>query len=114
MPSAASHGDVQTAASCGCAAGVYTSPILIPLCATLLESFGALDRLEAYVSTNARSFYRLPVSQGSAKRILRREQTTVPSSFTLDAHKDKDDWARDKAQVVPFWAGKELPWKTVS
>ena len=29
-----------------CTAGIYTSPILFPLTAHLLESFGALDKLE--------------------------------------------------------------------
>ncbi len=43
--------------SCGCAAGVYTSSILVPLCATLLEGFGALDQLANYVSLNGRKFY---------------------------------------------------------
>jgi dihydroorotase len=41
-----------------CAAGVYTSPILLPLAAHLLESFGALDRLEGFVSSFGRRFYK--------------------------------------------------------
>ncbi|TIB94518.1 hypothetical protein E3Q18_04260 [Wallemia mellicola] len=36
----------ESVPACACAAGLFTSAILIPLCAHLLESFGALDKLE--------------------------------------------------------------------
>ena len=84
-----------------CAAGVYTSPILLPLTAHLLESFGALDKLESFVSTNGRAFYRKPARAGE-KVVLRRAKAKVQEVLT-----------QGEDSVVPFWAGKELNWEIV-
>jgi len=84
-----------------CAAGVYTSPILLPLVAHLLESFGALDKLEGFVSGFGRKFYDREVT-GSSSQIfmkLRKSKTTVDTV-----------WASGTEEVVSFWAGKELNW----
>jgi len=85
-----------------CAVGVYTSPVLIPLVATLLESFGALDRLEGYVSGHGRKFYGVPAKDGEVLR-LRRERRRVPGLVRGEGG----------VEVVPFWAGKELEWVIV-
>jgi dihydroorotase len=84
----------------GCAAGVYTSPILLPLVAHLLDSFGALDRLQGFVADNGRRFYDLSgttdPSRSHAVR-LRRSKQTITRSLKLDGD-----------EVVPFWADKEI------
>lgn len=82
-----------------CAAGVYTSPILLPLVAHLLESFGALDRLEAFVSTNGRAFYKKPPRDGDII-VLQKATNDIPSVWTLG-----------EVSVIPFWAGKAIGWK---
>jgi len=82
-----------------CAAGVYTSPILLPLTATLLESFGALDKLEGFVSTHGRAFYRQKAPD--LKVVLRETPGT----------KVKSEWSLHGHSVVPFMAGKELNWE---
>ena len=88
----------------GCAAGVFTSPVLLPLTAQLLESFGALDKLETFVSTNGRTFYGLPRSDGMKEVIVRRtEGREVEMQFSLG-----------KELVVPFMAGKKLCWEIAS
>jgi dihydroorotase len=84
-----------------CAAGVYTSPFLIPLVAELLESFGALDRLEGYVSGHGRKFYGIPAKEGQ-EIVLKRGKTRVPGLIRGPG-----------AEVVPFWAGKDLGWEIV-
>lgn len=97
--------------NCGCAAGVYTSSILLPLCATLLESFGALDKLPDYVSTNGRRFYGLGASTRTVtlhKVIDDDSKAIVPESYTLPAHAGMQDGEKGKVQVVPFWSGKSL------
>ena len=88
----------------GCAAGVYTSPILLPLVADLLESFGALHNLEAFVSTNGRKFYRKEVTpeRTSKVRIARNTMSVQPL------------FGQDPQGVVPFRAGKEVAWSIVS
>lgn len=114
-PSAATHGGAEALIGCGCAAGVYTSIILIPLCAHLLESFGALDKLEGFVSANGRRFYKAPLSASSQKLKLKRsavegEEGRVPVVCIHPEHRDVGDERKDKVQVVPFWAGKKLSW----
>ena len=84
-----------------CAAGVYTSPILVPLVATLLESFGALDKLEGFVSGNGRKFYGLPAKEGEVLRLRRVEGKRVPTVLRGEG----------LVEVVPFWAGKALAWE---
>lgn len=88
-----------------CAAGVYTSPILLPLCAHLLDSFDALDKLENFVSGFGRRFYRREVSESAAKKVTlqRTKEEMVP-----------ERWALGAETVVSFWAGLEIGWKIVS
>lgn len=87
----------------GCAAGVFTSPILLPLTAHLLESFGALDKLETFASLNGKKFYGLPTEASDNVVTLRRTKgTVVPQNFTLGGNK-----------VVPFMAGKNIDWEVV-
>lgn len=83
-----------------CAAGVYTSPILLPLVAHLLESFGALDNLESFVSKNGRSFYKRPAA---TDRIVKLRK--VVNGTSIDRIYESGDHS-----VVPFWAGKLINW----
>ncbi|GJJ07447.1 hypothetical protein Clacol_001649 [Clathrus columnatus] len=80
-----------------CAAGIYTSPILLPLVAHILESFGALERMPDFVSTFGRRFYKKENTQVTV--VLRREQLVIPNFLN-----------KDEQNVVPFWAGKYLNW----
>ena len=88
----------------GCAAGVYTSPILLPLAAHLLESFGALDKLEGFVSAHGRAFYGRPVAQGDKSVRLRR---------AADRTVGIEGYGTGATHVVPFWAGKKSGWEIV-
>lgn len=116
IPSASTHGGVEALVSCGCAAGVYTSIILVPLCAHLLESFGALDKLEGFVSKNGRAFYKTPVQTGDRKLKLKRtasgtSEGKVPTVCVHPKHQSMPDTEKDKLQVIPFWSGKQLAWQ---
>lgn len=117
MPSASSHGSYAAAAQCACAAGVYTSAILLPLCATLLESFGALDKLEGFTSANGRTFYGHNLPANASCVTLVRTLTAdvsdgrVPEKYVLADHRSWPDTQKGKVAVVPFMAGKQLKWK---
>lgn len=100
-PAIAASGD---AAPTACAAGVYTSPFLIPLTAHLLESFGALDKLEGFVSGHGRKFYGVPAKEGD---VLRLKRTTEGKGVVPGLIKG------DGVEVVPFWAGKQLGWEII-
>jgi dihydroorotase len=94
------HAKSTTTPTQGCAAGIYTSPILLPLVADILESFGALDRIEGFVSTFGRAFYRREVHPGEKGVTLRRmegEGKLIPE--------------RLEGELVPFWAGRKLVWE---
>ena len=88
----------------GCAAGVYTSPVLLPLVAHLLESFGALDRLEGFVSEHGRAFYGRPAQASDGRVTLRRASHKVVGI---------EGYGAGETHVVPFWAGKDIGWEIV-
>ncbi|KAK0206736.1 Dihydroorotase [Desarmillaria ectypa] len=83
----------------GCAAGLYTSPILLPLVAHQLESFGALDNLDGFTSLFGRNFYGLPVD-GLPTVTIKKTTSKVVEIYYLDGE-----------AVVPFWSGKEIGWE---
>ncbi|WVF68159.1 dihydroorotase, homodimeric type [Kwoniella sp. CBS 6097] len=90
-----------------CAAGVYTSPILIPLVATLLESFGALDKLAGFVSENGRKFYGVPAGENQELK-LRRTGNGEDDGLVQGTFKGEG------VEVLPFWTGKKLGWEIVN
>lgn len=86
----------------GCAAGVYTSVNLVPLVATFLESFGALDKLQGFVSDHGREFYGVPAKEGQNVTLRRTSEGGAKVPGLLKG---------EGAEVVPFWAGKALAWE---
>ena len=91
----------------GCAAGVYTSPILLPLVAHLLESFGALPRLEGFASAHGRAFYGRPAAgdgDATARRVTLRRAAA-------DSVVGIEGYGAGETHVVPFWAGKHIGWE---
>lgn len=87
-----------------CAAGVYTSPILLPLVAHLLESFEALDKLEGFVSDFGRSFYGQPIKTEGKSVILRRSPAKLVD----------EQYILGNNVLVPFWAGEAIGWEIAS
>jgi len=87
---------------CGCAAGVFSAPVLLPRLAELFEKHGALDRLQPFVSDNAIRIHSLKVPEKTVT--LRRGEWTVPARYP---------GAGDVA-VVPWEAGRTLPWRLES
>jgi len=78
---------------CGCAAGLFTAPVCLPMLVELFEAHGALDNLQAFVSDNAR---RIHGFTAPAKTVtLEKTGMTVPACY---------------GDVVPYRAGETLPW----
>jgi len=77
----------------GCAAGVFTAPIILPLLAELFEKHDAVNKLQAFVSDNARSIYR--INPPTKKVRLVKQASTIPATY---------------GNVIPMWAGRELAW----
>ncbi|CAM6087034.1 unnamed protein product [Calypogeia fissa] len=83
-------------ASCGCA-GIYSSPIALPLYAQVFDQAGALDKLEAFASFNGPLFYGLPVN--TTTLTLERVPWKVPTDYKFGS-----------GTVVPICAGETLEW----
>jgi dihydroorotase len=77
----------------GCAAGVFTAPIALPLLAQIFEQADCLEHLQNFISGFAQKRYGLIPPQKSVH--LTRSASTVPDSY---------------GEVRPFYAGQEIGW----
>lgn len=78
---------------CGCAAGVFTAPIALPVLAGFFEEHGKLNNLQRFVSDNARRIYGVNPPEKTVT--LTKAPAVIPAKY---------------GEVVPMWAGKEIPW----
>jgi dihydroorotase len=77
----------------GCAAGVFTAPIILPLLAELFHRHSALDNLQAFVSDNAQRIYGVTPPRTTVA--LEPIGMTIPVRY---------------GEVVPMWAGRHIDW----
>lgn len=84
---------------CGCAAGVYTAPLLLPRMAQLFAENDALQNLQAFVSDNAIRIHGLNPPDKSTTLV--RQPWTVPASYADTTG----------LNVIPWEAGRELDWR---
>jgi dihydroorotase len=83
--------------NCGCAAGVFTSPIALQVLTQLFEENNKLENLQAFISDNACNIYDM---KPSLKKItLEKEDFIVPNIYEKGVHK-----------VVPMYNNKKLTW----
>lgn len=88
-----------------CAAGIYTSPELLPLVATIFESSKIpLEKLPGFCSTFGREFYGFPVEkEGEGEVVLRR---------VVGGRRGRKAYAFGKGEwVIPFMAGESIGWE---
>jgi dihydroorotase len=71
---------------------------------SILDSFGALDKMDAFTRINGRKFYGMPIPDSDVPllSLLKREPMTVKKEFEYD-----DDDVLSQT-LVPFLAGKSL------
>ncbi len=82
--------------ACGCAAGVFSSPIAIPKLTQIFDENNKLDSLNDFISLNAKKIYNLnPIEK---KINLQKKAFIVPNKY--------DD-------VVVFCANEEIPWSII-
>ena len=82
---------------CGCAAGVFTSPIALQVLVELFEKYDSLDNLNDFVSNNAKKIYGLNLEPKTINLV--KKDFIVPAIYEY-----KDE------KVVPMYAGKTLSW----
>jgi len=86
---------------CGCAAGVFTSPIALQVLTELFEKHNALDKLNAFVSLNAQRIYNLSLEKKTIKLV--KKDFVVPAIYE---YKNEN--------VVPMYAGETISWSIES
>ncbi|KAJ2997577.1 hypothetical protein HDV02_005389 [Globomyces sp. JEL0801] len=86
------------------AAGVYTTPYVALYLVSVLESFGALDKLEGFASRFGRAFYGFdqPASLKSLELVKKGFEIPKELPYVNDEGSN--------AAVVPFLAGKVVAW----
>ncbi len=77
----------------GCAAGVFTAPIALPMLVELFEKYDALDNLQDFVSTNAKRIYN--ITPPKKQVVLEKSKMDIPLSY---------------GDVVPMMAGNKCSW----
>ena len=82
---------------CGCAAGVFTSPIALQVLVELFEKHDSLENLNDFISNNAKKIYGLHLKEKTIKLI--KKDFVVPNIYEY-----KDE------KVVPMYAGKTISW----
>jgi len=86
--------------ACGCAAGVFTSPIALQVLVELFEKHNALDNLHNFISINACKIYDM---KPSTKQVhLIKKDFIVPTSY--DGYNET---------VVPMYFGQTISWSIV-
>lgn len=83
---------------CGCAAGVFTAPICLPVLADLFAKNGALAYLSDFVGGNARRIHNCVPAQKTIA--LENVAQRVPECYEGFGQK-----------VVPMFAGDEIAWR---
>ncbi len=82
---------------CGCAAGIFSAPVALPMLAELFEQNDCLNKLQNFVSGFAQKIYN--ISPVRKEVTLRKQPWRVPEKYD---------------QVKPFLAGKTLEWQAVN
>ena len=86
---------------CGCAAGVFTSPIALQVLTELFEKHNCLENLNAFVSSNAQKIYDLNLSNKVIKLV--KKDFIVPAEYKYN-----------EEVVVPMFAGETISWSIES
>jgi len=82
---------------CGCAAGIFSAPVALPLLVELFEAVDRLDLLPAFVSGSAQKIYG--VTPPKKQIFLKRQPWRVPDQYS---------------GIRPFKAGATLDWSVDS
>jgi dihydroorotase len=83
--------------NCGCAAGIFTSPIALQVLVGLFEKENKLENLQSFISNNAQKIYGFTAIKKDIKLI--KKDFIVPISYEKNGE-----------IVVPIYAGETISW----
>ncbi|MBZ7960382.1 dihydroorotase [Campylobacter molothri] len=86
---------LHTKECCGCAAGVFSAPVILPTLAELFEKNSNEKKLQKFISDNASEIYNFKFEKEKIIK-LEKKEWQVPQKY---------------GDVVPFMAGKKLEFK---
>ena len=86
--------------NCGCAAGIFTSPIALQVLAQLFDKHNKLDNLQKFVSDNACKIYGIEPLKKSIT--LKKQDFKVPSIYKYNLE-----------EVVAMYANEIISWTII-
>ncbi|AJC87056.1 dihydroorotase [Campylobacter insulaenigrae] len=89
---------LHTKECCGCAAGVFSAPVILPVLAELFEKNSNEANLQKFISDNACKIHNLKFEKDKIIT-LEKQEWQVPQKY---------------GDIVPFMAGKTLKFKVVN
>ena len=98
----APHVNSKKISACGCA-GIFSSPLAIPLLIQLFEDYGSLSDIEKFISTNGREFYGMKQQEDRVQYIKRSKSIdTIQDIETIEG------------KITVFNPYTELYWERVN
>ncbi|EAI7252450.1 dihydroorotase [Campylobacter lari] len=88
---------LHTKECCGCAAGVFSAPVILPVLAELFEKHSNEANLQKFISDNACKIHNLEFEKDKIIA-LEKQEWQVPQKY---------------GDVIPFMAGKTLNFKII-
>ena len=98
----APHVNDKKISTCGCA-GIFSSPLAVPLLIQLFEEHNSLDEIEKFMSKNGRAFYGV-AQQLDRVRYVKRSKSTNTIKYVKT----------DKGKITVFNPYTELFWEKVN
>ena len=98
----APHVNGKKISTCGCA-GIFSSPLAVPLLIQLFEEHNSLDEIEKFMSKNGRAFYGV-AQQVDRVRYVKRSKSTNTIKYVKT----------DKGKITVFNPYTELFWEKVN
>ena len=98
----APHVNGKKISACGCA-GIFSSPLAVPLLIQLFEKHNSLDTIEKFMSKNGRGFYGLEQQQDRVRYVKRSRSVNTIKNIKTDAGK-----------ITVFNPYNELYWERIN
>jgi dihydroorotase len=96
----APHSREDKQSDCGCA-GIFSAHSAIELYASVFETLGKLEQLEAFASHNGADFYG--IKRNTRRVTLEKQDWTIPASLPFAG-----------TEIIPFMAGEVCHWKLLT
>ena len=98
----APHVNGNKISTCGCA-GIFSSPLAVPLMIQLFEKHNSLEKIENFISKNGRAFYGLEKQQDRVRYVKRSKSINTIKNISTDVGK-----------ITVFNPYNELCWERIN